>query len=96
MRHKMLSALTATAVSFYGLGCSSAASSSQSEVVPAPVADLSGSWVLNPEQSDNPADQLQRGGAQGSLGGGIGGRGGFGGGRGGGGEAESIARLCAK
>lgn len=83
MRHKMLSALTATAVSFYGLGCSSAASSSQSEVVPAPVADLSGSWVLNPEQSDNPADQLQRGGAQGPRAGGIGGRGGFGGGRGG-------------
>ena len=85
MRHKMLSALTATAVAFYGLGCSSATSSTQSEVVPASVADLFGSWVLNPEHSDNPADQLQRSGAQGSLGGGIGGRGGFGGGRSGGG-----------
>jgi hypothetical protein len=67
------------------LGCSSASSGSGKTLAPEDL-DLSGSWILNMEVSDNPAEMMEQGGmAGGRMGGarpsgGRGGRGGMGGG----------------
>ena len=59
-----------TALAMYG--CSSGALGAGSAIAPADL-DLSGSWILNETESDNPQQMMQQGGRGG---GGMGGRGG--------------------